>query len=164
MPFYVRGGKALAATTTVITLQFKRVPHLLFLGNAEPQPNRLCLFIQPDEGISLTFDTKVPGGGMRSQPVSMTFRYDETYGERALPEAYERLLLDAMQGDAGLYARSDEIELAWGLMEPLLDRGIPHLYTWGSRGPAEAQAFMARDGRQWVDAQCEAAGVRCGER
>jgi glucose-6-phosphate 1-dehydrogenase len=160
VPFYVRSGKSLAETSTVITLQFQRVPHLLFLGGAEPQPNRLCLFIQPDEGISISFDTKVPGAGMRSQPVNMTFRYEETYGDRALPDAYERLLLDAMQGDAGLYARSDEIELAWGLVEPLLDRGEPFPYPRGSMGPPEAHGLVARDGRTWVETTCRPTGVR----
>jgi len=150
VPFYLRSGKALAAKTTEITLQFRRVPHLLLQAHPEPQPNRLCLFIQPNEGISISFDAKVPGAGMRSQPVSMVFRYGEAYGERALPDAYERLLLDAIQGDAGLFARSDEIERAWELVEPLLTAGTVVPYAQGSQGPAEATDFLARDGREWM--------------
>ncbi len=150
VPFYLRSGKALAAKTTEVTLQFKRVPHLLFLANPDPQPNRLCLFIQPNEGMTISFEAKVPGAGMRAQPVHMTFRYGEAFGERALPDAYERLLLDAIQGDAGLFARSDEIERAWELMDPLLDVASALTYAQGSEGPAEASAFMARDGREWA--------------
>lgn len=151
VPFYLRSGKALAAKTTEISLEFRRVPHLLFLSSPDPQPNRLCLFIQPNEGVVLSFGAKEPGAGMRARPVQMVFRYEGFYGARALPEAYERLLLDAIQGDAGLFARSDEIELAWALMEPLLDVGAALPYPPGSQGPAAADAFMARDGRQWLD-------------
>ncbi len=151
VPFLLRSGKALAAKTTEISLEFRRVPHLLFLASPDPQPNRLCLFIQPNEGVVLSFGAKEPGAGMRARPVQMVFRYEGFYGARALPEAYERLLLDAIQGDAGLFARSDEIELAWALMEPLLDVGAALPYPPGSQGPAAADAFMARDGRQWLD-------------
>ena len=149
VPFYLRSGKRLAAKTTEITLQFKRVPHLLFAENMDPEPNRLTLVIQPDEGIHIAFQTKVPGAGMRSQAVDMVFQYERTFGEHVLPDAYERLLLDAIQGDAALFARSDEIELAWRLVDALDGPVQPHIYAVGSQGPAEADEFMARDGRQW---------------
>ena len=149
VPFYLRSGKCLAAKATEIALQFKRVPHQLFPENEDPLPNRLTLAIQPDEGIHIAFQTKVPGAGMRSRPVDMTFQYEQTFGEHALPDAYERLLLDAIQGDASLFARSDEIELAWRLVDALAAPVMPQPYAVGSQGPAEAAAFMARDGRQW---------------
>lgn len=157
VPFYVRTGKALSRKTTEITLQFKKVPHLLFLENADLAPNTLSLCIQPDEGMHLTFETKIPGGGMRTHPVDMDFHFGERYGDHALPEAYERLLLDALQGDASLFTRSDEIELAWGLVDPLLarweDMDAPPLlpYPPGTSGPEAADELMKRDGREWCD-------------
>lgn len=161
VPFYVRTGKRMAADTTEINLQFKRVPHLLFLPEADPQPNRLSLYIQPNEGMSLTFETKEPGAGMRARPRDMSYRFGETYGERALPDAYERLLLDAMQGDASLFARSDEIELAWVLVDALLDWRSPLPYAPGGEGPEAAMRLMERDGRRWLPVRREeAADVR----
>jgi glucose-6-phosphate 1-dehydrogenase len=109
VPFFLRSGKCLARKATEITLQFKRVPHLIFPDESGLVPNSLTLCIQPHEGMHLQFDTKVPGAGMRTEPVDMEFHYDEHFGAQALPEAYERLLLDALQGDASLFARSDEI-------------------------------------------------------
>ncbi|MBC7235680.1 MAG: glucose-6-phosphate dehydrogenase [Chloroflexi bacterium] len=150
VPFYVRSGKALAAKTTEITLQFHAVPHLLFPESTELGPNRLSLFIQPNEGMLLRFQTKVPGAGMRAEPVDMEFRYGQRYGENILPDAYERLLLDAIQGDASLFARNDEIELAWQLVDPLTDGIEPELYRRGSQGPRSADAFIRRDGREWL--------------
>jgi glucose-6-phosphate 1-dehydrogenase len=149
VPFYVRSGKALAAKTTEITLRFKQVPHLLFPENANLMPNSISLYIQPNEGIQLCFETKIPGAGMYAEPVNMIFRYGERFGERVLPDAYERLLLDAMQGDAALFARSDEIELAWALTDPLTIEIEPSPYKYGSQGPVEADEFIARDGRAW---------------
>ena len=112
-------GKNLAKKMTEVTLQFKPVPHLLFPEHGDLRPNRLSLFIQPDEGIHLRFETKVPGAAMRTSPVDMEFHYSDRFGEHLLPEAYERLLLDAIQGDASLFARSDEVELAWALVDPI---------------------------------------------
>jgi glucose-6-phosphate 1-dehydrogenase len=149
VPFYLRSGKRLATKSTEITLQFKQVPHLLFPENAELHPNRLSLFIQPNEGVHLRLETKVPGAGMRSESVALQFHYEQHFGERALPDAYERLLLDALQGDASLFARSDEIELAWRVVEPLLSEVAPQLYPPGSMGPGAAEAFLAQEGRQW---------------
>ncbi|NUM45557.1 MAG: glucose-6-phosphate dehydrogenase [Anaerolineales bacterium] len=155
VPFYVRSGKALAERTTEITLQFKQVPHLLFPDNTSLNPNRLSICIQPDEGIHLTFETKIPGGGMRSKSVDMDFHYDDI-GEHTLPDAYERLLLDALKGDASLFTRSDGIERAWQLVDPLLQawaRGEgPSLafYESGTWGPTEAEQLLARDGHKWM--------------
>lgn len=158
VPFYLRSGKKLAAKTTEIAIQFKGVPHLLFPvpAGAQPAPNILYLCLQPGEGIHLHFEAKEPGAGMRTRPVDMEFHYAEDFGATALPEAYERLLLDAMQGDASLFARGDEIELAWGLIDPLLAPGTrPEaaslaVYEPGSWGPGEADQFLAAEGRAWL--------------
>jgi len=159
VPFYLRSGKRLAAKTTEIAIQFKRVPHLMFplppQGEAGITPNVLSICLQPDEGIHLRFEAKEPGAGMRTRSVDMEFHYAEDFGASALPDAYERLLLDAIQGDASLFARADEIELAWGLVDPILASwerpGAPPLafYEPGSWGPVEADDFMSRDGRTW---------------
>jgi len=156
VPFYLRSGKKLATKATEITLQFKGVPHLIFSENAGLTPNSLSLCIQPDEGIHLHFETKLPGAGMRTGPVDMDFHYGEHFGGQVLPEAYERLLLDALHGDASLFARSDEIELAWGLVDPLAADVEPLFYAPDSWGPLAADALLAQDGREWL------AGCSCG--
>ncbi|MFQ5998470.1 MAG: glucose-6-phosphate dehydrogenase, partial [Candidatus Bathyarchaeia archaeon] len=109
VPFYLRTGKKLARKTTEITLQFRRVPLTIFQENLDPTPNSISLCIQPDEGHHLRFETKVPGAGMKTAPVDMEFHYSR-FGKNVLPDAYERLLLDAVNGDAALFTRSDEIE------------------------------------------------------
>jgi glucose-6-phosphate 1-dehydrogenase len=162
VPFYLRSGKRMAAKATEIAIQFRCVPHLLFplTPGEEITPNVLHLCIQPDEGIHLRFETKRPGAGMRTRSVDMEFHYAEDFGAGALPDAYERLLLDAMQGDASLFARADEIELAWGIIDPILAAwqqpgALPlAFYEPGSWGPAEADELLAQDGRAWVQ--------RCG--
>lgn len=156
VPFYLRSGKSLARKATEITLQFKRVPHLIFAENAGLIPNSLTLCIQPDEGMHLQFETKIPGAGMRTEPVDMEFHYSDRFGEQALPEAYERLLLDAIQGDASLFARNDEIELAWRLVDPLTVNKAPVFYSPGSWGPVEAEELLSEDGRGWLE------GCACG--
>jgi glucose-6-phosphate 1-dehydrogenase len=158
VPFYLRTGKKLANKVTQISLQFKRVPHLIFPEEAGLVPNSLSLCIQPHEGIHLRFETKVPGAGMRAAPVDMGFHYDDYFGDRALPEAYERLLLDALQGDASLFARSDEIELAWQLTDPLTVEREPAFYIEGSEGPAAADALLAQGSHQWIGGCSEAHG------
>ena len=150
VPFYLRSGKRLATKATEISLQFKQVPHLIFPENAGLTPNTLTFCIQPDEGMHLRFETKVPGAGMRAEPVDMAFHFSDHFGQQALPEAYERLLLDAMQGDASLFARSDEIELAWRLVDPLTVDAKPVFYAPGGWGPAAADALLAEDGREWL--------------
>jgi glucose-6-phosphate 1-dehydrogenase len=157
VPFYLRSGKQMAAKTTEIAVQFKRVPHLMFpLSSGEDiTPNVLSLCLQPGEGIHLRFEAKEVGAGMRPRPVDMEFHYAKDFGAGALPDAYERLLLDAMQGDASLFARADEIEMAWGLIDPILSGwerpDAPPLvfYEPGSWGPAEADDFLAQDDRAW---------------
>ncbi|MGC9346687.1 MAG: glucose-6-phosphate dehydrogenase [Anaerolineae bacterium] len=156
VPFYLRSGKNLAGKTTEIAVQFRQVPHLLFPQQANQlSPNMLSLCLQPDEGLHLQFQTKEPGAGMRTRPVDMEFHYDRGFGEVALPEAYERLLLDALQGDATLFARADEIELAWGIIDPILadwakpSAPPPAVYEPGSWGPDEAAALLAQTGRGW---------------
>ncbi len=130
VPFCLRSGKTLAAKTTEISIQFKQVPHL-------------------------RFEAKEPGAGMRTRPVDMDFHCAEDFGAAALPEAYERLLLDAIHGDASLFARADEIDLAWQVVDTILAGwaapGAPGLalYEEGSAGPAEAHEMLGRDGRAW---------------
>jgi glucose-6-phosphate 1-dehydrogenase len=150
VPFYLRTGKHLPRKATEITLQFKRVPHLLFAGNGELASNSLSLCVQPNEGMHLLFQTKLPGAGMRTAPVDMEFHYGDHFGERSLPEAYERLLLDALQGDASLFARSDEIELAWSLVDPMTANREPVPYAVGSEGPVEADGLLAQQGHRWL--------------
>jgi glucose-6-phosphate 1-dehydrogenase len=155
VPFYLRSGKRLNSKTTEVTLQFKEVPHRLFLDAGELPPNRLSLIIQPNESVHLRFQAKRPGSGMRAEPVNMVFRYDTHFGDYALPDAYERLLLDAIQGDASLFARSDEIELAWRLTDPLTVPTQPFIYSPGGTGPVEADAFLASQGHQWFPLDAE---------
>jgi glucose-6-phosphate 1-dehydrogenase len=158
VPFYLRSGKSLQAKTTEIAIQFKRVPHLLFSVPQEDrmQPNILSLCLQPDEGIHLQFEAKIPGAGMRTRSVDMDFHYADDFAADALPDAYERLLLDAIQGDASLFARADEVELAWGLIDPIIEGwahpGAPPLrfYEQQSWGPDDADELLARDGRAWL--------------
>jgi glucose-6-phosphate 1-dehydrogenase len=157
VPFYLRSGKQMAAKTTEIAVQFKCVPHLMFplTPGKDIIPNVLSLCLQPDEGIHLRLEAKEPGAGMWPRPVAMEFHYAEEFGDSGLPEAYERLLLDAIQGDASLFARADEIEMAWGLIDPILagwerpDASPLVFYEPGSWGPAEADDFLAQDGRAW---------------
>jgi glucose-6-phosphate 1-dehydrogenase len=154
VPFYLRTGKCLERKISEIILQFKRVPLLLFPEDSDLRPNRISICIQPDEGLHLRFETKVPGAGMRTSPANMIFHYKQFDG-KALPEAYERLLLDAIHGDASLFARSDEIERSWALVDPLIrewegQRSEPPVYAPGSWGPSESDAFMAKDERSWL--------------
>ena len=156
VPFYLRSGKRLAAKASEISVQFRQVPHSMFLlpDERDIPANALSFRIQPHEGIHLRFNAKEPGAGMRSRSVDMSFFHAEGFGNASLPEAYERLLLDALQGDASLFARADEIELAWSLIDPIIsatasrkDR-LPQ-YVPGNWGPSVADELLARDGRQW---------------
>lgn len=155
VPFYLRTGKRLAKRVTEIAIQFKKPPLLLFPEiRDEIESNVLALRIQPNEGITLKFSAKQPGQRMIIHPVNMDFRYGSSFGVAA-PEAYERLLLDAMLGDATLFTRRDEVEAQWALMTPILERwendGVEHLprYEAGTWGPEESDQFMQRDGREW---------------
>ncbi len=158
VPFYLRSGKGLATKKTQIAVQFKRPPHLLFDADGERsmKPNVLVMEIQPNEGIHLSFQAKVPDVGIAMQSVDFDFHYASAFGSGAVPEAYERLLLDALQGDASLFTRSDEIELSWGLIDPIL-RGLSQpaappleFYDVGSAGPAGADALLKRSEIEWI--------------
>jgi glucose-6-phosphate 1-dehydrogenase len=156
VPFYVRVGKRLAKGGTEIAVQFKNAPNVLFNTPDEPLgPNVLVIRIQPDEGISLRVQCKMPGNAIHIEPVKMDFHYGTSFG-KASPEAYERLLLDAMSGDATLFARRDEVEGAWRFIDAIEDAWhkstpTPPLCTYpsGSWGPKEADDLLERDGRAW---------------
>ena len=156
VPFYLRSGKALQRKTSEIIIEFQQPPHLMFHlpEGSEITPNILSLCIQPDEGIHLRFEAKVPGLEQEMRSVDMDFHYRSSF-DGALPEAYERLLLEALAGDASLFTRSDSIEAAWRLLDPILQgwatKGTPSLvvYPAGSWGPAEADHLLKRDGREW---------------
>ena len=153
VPFYLRSGKALAARYSEVVIQFRCPSHLMFpLPPGQTlQCNRLTLNLQPNEGIRLNFQTKEPDvDGVRLRPMDLAFDYKGAYREKALPEAYERLLLDAMQGDAALFMRSDEIERAWEIMDPVIAAaGRPEEYAVGSTGPACADQLLAAEGKAW---------------
>jgi glucose-6-phosphate 1-dehydrogenase len=164
-PFYLRTGKCMPRRATEIAIQFRRVPHSPFLGvggDGGPaartgiDPNLLVLRIQPDEGITLRFGAKVPGQSFRIRSVNMDFLYGSAFLTES-PEAYERLLLDCMLGDATLFAREDEVDEAWRVCTAVLDGWRAHPpdadslpnYEAGTWGPEESHRFMARDGRAW---------------
>jgi glucose-6-phosphate 1-dehydrogenase len=153
VPFYLRAGKRMPKRVTEIALQFRDVPHRLFESTVAP--NTLALRIQPDEGINLRVEAKSPGPKMRVHPVGMDFRYGTSFGQQP-PEAYERLILDAILGDSTLFIRRDEVEASWRYIDALEqgwhgggDRAALPEYAAGSWGPAEAQQLLARDGREW---------------
>ena len=155
VPFYLRTGKRLPRRVTEIAITFKKVPHLMFrnLGDAAPDTNVITMRIQPDEGIAIRFAAKVPGPANRLRNVPMDFYYGSTFGETS-PDAYERLILDAMLGDPTLFQRRDEVETAWGIVQPVLDgwaEGISptRIYESGTWGPPEADAMLREDGFQW---------------
>src|SRR5436309_3280499 len=155
VPFYLRTGKRLAKRVSEIAIRFHRTPHMIF--HREPagvEPNELVIRIQPDEGMALTVAAKAPGPELKLLPVGLDFRYGEVFGAEP-PEAYERLLLDAVHGDSTLYARADWVEQAWWLLGPVIDAWAqdsappPHVYEAGTWGPAEADSFISHDGGSW---------------
>jgi glucose-6-phosphate 1-dehydrogenase len=159
VPFFLRSGKALSRRLSEVVIQFRCPPHIMF-----PLPpgttlecNRLGICLQPDEGIHLNFQTKVPDHGTTElHPADMEFHYRSAYPNRPIPDGYERLLQDAIEGDAALFMRSDEIERAWEIMDPLIaaaarpDAPPPQEYTPGKDGPACARELLARTGRDWL--------------
>ena len=157
MPFYLRAGKKLAQRVTEVSLHMQSVPHALF-GRPDVcenlEPNVLTLRIQPEEGIRLSFASKIPGYDFDVGRVQMDMTYVEAFGGEP-PEAYERLLLDAMRGDATLFSRRDAVEASWRWINPILEyyeahppQDVPN-YEPGSWGPAAAEELMAREGRGW---------------
>jgi len=157
VPFYLRSGKGLSCRTTQIVIQFREVPHLLF-GDRKRTPlgNRLVIQVQPAEGIQLHFETKVPDAGMRTRTSTLDFSFQEAT-DGSMPDAYQRLLLDAIQGDASLFARSDEVELAWSIIDPIIEAwrspAAPqlHPYATGYWGPTECTEWMHEQKREWFD-------------
>ena len=154
VPFYLRTGKRLARKVTEIAITLKPVPHLAFreTGSLGVQPNQLILTVQPDEGVSLSLGAKIPGNLMRIRPVNMEFHYGTTFLSQS-PEAYERLILDAMRGDASLFTRDDEVEAQWSIYDPILEEwhkspDAPASYPAGTDGPAEANALLD-PGHHW---------------
>jgi glucose-6-phosphate 1-dehydrogenase len=155
VPFYVRTGKRLPKRSTEIAIQFRAVPHHLFRGtSADPDANLLAIRIQPDEGIMLRFGAKVPGLGLDVRSVTMDFTYGSAFNVDS-PDAYETLILDALQGDASLFTRADEVEEAWSIVDPFIDAwamaGPPDFpnYDAGTWGPEEADEMLAREGHKW---------------
>ncbi|MCI0334659.1 MAG: glucose-6-phosphate dehydrogenase [Planctomycetes bacterium] len=158
VPFYLRSGKAMSCRTTQIVVQFREPPHMLFPDGPKSaaESNRLVIQVQPAEGIQLHFETKVPDAGMKLRQTDLDFRYQREF-RATMPEAYERLLLDALEGDASLFARADEVEAAWAICDPILDEWArsdkPPLLTYEPAcwGPPESTEWMNAQGRQWFD-------------
>jgi glucose-6-phosphate 1-dehydrogenase len=154
VPIYLRTGKRLARKVTEIAVTLKPVPHLAFqaAGSVGVQPNQLIMTMQPNEGVSLSLGAKIPGTRMRIRPVNMEFLYGTSFLSES-PEAYERLIMDAMRGDATLFTRDDEVEAQWTIIDPILKGwgSIPGplpQYPAGSPGPAEAESIL-RDEHRW---------------
>ncbi|TFC82850.1 glucose-6-phosphate dehydrogenase [Cryobacterium sinapicolor] len=154
VPFYLRAGKRLGRRVTEIAVVFKRAPqHLFGKGNSAPLgENALVIRVQPDEGVTIRFGSKVPGAGMQVRDVTMDFGYGHAFTE-ASPEAYERLILDVLLGDPPLFPRHEEVELSWKILDPIEDfwaeQGQPEQYRPGTWGPASADELLSRDGRHW---------------
>ena len=158
VPFYLRSGKALNSKKTEVLIQFRRPPHLIFPQGRSGDiiSNTLSICVQPNEGVHLEFQAKTPDSALELRPVNLEFHYEDSFGGQEIPDAYERLLLDALSGDASLFIRSDEIEQSWSVMDPLI-QGLsdpsarpPEIYERGSDGPFSADDFLARDGRAWL--------------
>jgi len=154
VPFYLRTGKRLGRRVTEIAVVFKRAPHLPFERTATEElgQNAIVIRVQPDEGITIRFGSKVPGTQMEVRDVTMDFGYGNSFTESS-PEAYERLILDVLLGDPPLFPRHEEVELSWQILDPVTaywaSRGTPEQYPAGTWGPESADVMMARDGRTW---------------
>ena len=155
VPFYLRSGKHLKEKLSQITIEFKKPPHLLFPStDGDLTANMLVLYLQPHEGLHWRFEAKVPDTVAQLRSVDMEFHYEEAFGKTALPDAYERLLLDTMTGDASLFTRADEVETAWALIDPITEAWEAQkrplaFYEPGSWGPSEADELLAQAGRKW---------------
>jgi glucose-6-phosphate 1-dehydrogenase len=154
VPFYLRTGKRLARRVTEVAVVFKRAPHLPFAATATEElgQNTLVMRIQPDEGVTLRFGSKVPGTQMEIRDVTMDFAYGGAFTESS-PEAYERLILDVLLGDSPLFPQHEEVELSWQILDPIVEfwaeQGPPEQYPSGTWGPKSADEMLARDGRSW---------------
>ena len=154
VPFYLRTGKRLGRRVSEIAIVFKQAPHLPFAttDTEELGSNTLVVRVQPDEGITMKFGSKVPGTQMEVRDVTMDFMYGDSFTESS-PEAYERLILDVLLGDPPLFPRHEEVEMSWRILDPILDHwaanGKPDTYDPGTWGPASADEMLARDGRVW---------------
>jgi len=154
VPFYLRHGKRLGRRVTEVAVVFKRAPHLPFTDTAteELTHNALVIRVQPDEGVTLRFGSKVPGGSMEIRDVNMDFAYGGSFTESS-PEAYERLILDVLLGDPPLFPQHEEVELSWTILDPIVNywakHGKPDTYPAGTWGPESAEKMLARDGRTW---------------
>jgi glucose-6-phosphate 1-dehydrogenase len=159
VPFYLRSGKAMSCRTTQIVIQFRSPPHMLFASGPTRacEANRLVVQVQPAEGIQLHFLTKVPDAGMKLRMTDLDFSFSREFAA-AIPDAYQRLLLDVFQGDASLFARADEVELAWSIVDPIVaawqEKKEPPLeiYEAGEWGPERSSQWMEEEGCQWFDA------------
>ncbi len=158
VPFYLRSGKAMSCRTTQIVIQFREPPHMMFAaaGDRAIDANRMVIQIQPAEGIQIHFQSKVPDSEMKLQMTNLDFRFSQHAGE-GLPDAYQPLLLDVLEDDASLFARSDEVELAWGIIDPIVaawtETGRPELasYETGFWGPECSTDWMRAQQREWFD-------------
>jgi glucose-6-phosphate 1-dehydrogenase len=154
VPFYLRTGKRLGRRVTEVAVVFKRAPHLPFAATAteELTQNALVIRVQPDEGVTLRFGSKVPGTAMEIRDVNMDFAYGGSFTESS-PEAYERLILDVLLGEPPLFPQHEEVELSWKILDPIVEywakHGAPDTYESGTWGPASADKMLARDGRSW---------------
>jgi glucose-6-phosphate 1-dehydrogenase len=154
VPFYLRAGKRLGRRVTEVAVVFQRAPHLPFAATATEElgQNALVIRIQPDEGVTVRFGSKVPGSSMEVRDVTMDFAYGKAFTESS-PEAYERLILDVLLGDPPLFPHHEEVERSWEILDPIEDfwaaGGTPDPYPAGSWGPPSADAMVARDGRSW---------------
>jgi glucose-6-phosphate 1-dehydrogenase len=158
VPFYLRSGKAMSCRSSQIVIQYREPPIMMFAegARARAEPNKLVIQIQPVEGVQIHFQTKVPDAGMRLQTTQLDFKFAREFTGH-MPDAYQRLLLDAMNGDASLFARSDEVEVAWSIIDPILaawqSPAAPPLETYprGQWGPASSDEWMQAQGREWFD-------------
>ena len=158
VPFYLRSGKGMSCRTSQIVIQFKQPPHLVF-GKKLRQfdANRLVIQVQPAEGIQMQIQSKVPDTDMKTRTSTLDFRFGNNDGGGAMPDGYQRLLLDAMHGDASLFARSDEVELSWGIIDPIMaawhSPAAPPLqqYPPGNWGPEQTTEWMRKQKREWFD-------------
>ena len=158
VPFYLRSGKGLARKSTEMVVQFHSPPHMLFPvpGDVDIPGNTLSICIQPNEGMRLEFQSKVPDAGLEMKTVDLEFHYHDDFAGIDIPDAYERLLLDVIAGDASLFTRNDEIELAWSIIDPVIasldmpGAPAPYRYFPGMSGPPQGEELLQSDDRRWL--------------